>query len=126
MALNAEKTVGEIAAEFPAAVQVFEKQHIDYCCGGKHPLVDACRVAGASAEEVMEEIEIASHPENSDQTLDWNAAPLPQLVQHIVDKHHAWLYRQLPVIEQLMDRVVAAHGGKRPEPIVPGARDVLR
>ena len=33
MTLNTEKTVGEIAAEYPAAARVFEKHHIDYCCG---------------------------------------------------------------------------------------------
>ena len=70
MALSVEKTVGEIAAEFPAAVPVFEKHHIDYCCGGKHPLTEACRVAGARADEVMEEVEMASHAGNSGQELD--------------------------------------------------------
>ena len=47
-------------------------------------------------------------------------------MQHIVDKHHAWLYRQLPVIEQLMDRVADVHGGKRPETVFPLRRIFVR
>src|SRR5438094_466156 len=75
MTLNTEKTVGEIAAEYPAAARVFEKHHIDYCCGGKHPVVEACRVAGVRAEDVMTEVESTRRTAPAQQVPDWNAAP---------------------------------------------------
>ena len=37
-----EKTVREIALESPSSIRVFEALGIDYCCGGKKPLSDAC------------------------------------------------------------------------------------
>ena len=44
---NAEDvTVAEIAADSLAAVRVFEKYGIDYCCGGKRPLAEVCREKG--------------------------------------------------------------------------------
>jgi regulator of cell morphogenesis and NO signaling len=35
-------TVRDIAADSLAAVRVFEKFGIDYCCGGKRPLHEVC------------------------------------------------------------------------------------
>jgi regulator of cell morphogenesis and NO signaling len=39
------KTVGELAAENPAATRVFEELGIDYCCNGGNTLEQACRAA---------------------------------------------------------------------------------
>src|SRR5437867_11355086 len=75
MTLNAEKTVGEIAAEYPAAARVFEKHHIDYCCGGKHAVAETCRVAGVRAEDVMAEVGRASWTPLSQPVPDLNIAP---------------------------------------------------
>ena len=110
MTLNTERTVGEIAAEYPAAARVFEKHHIVYCCGGKHPVVEACRVAGVRAEDVMTEVETAGQTALARQAPDWNAAPLSEVVQHILDKHHAWLREELPLIGQLLKRMLELHG----------------
>jgi iron-sulfur cluster repair protein YtfE (RIC family) len=45
MTATTEKTVREIAAECPASVRVFETLGIDYCCGGRKSLRDACMTA---------------------------------------------------------------------------------
>ena len=52
------KTVGELAAENPAATRVFEKLGIDYCCGGSNTLEQACRAAGLPLETVRDSIEM--------------------------------------------------------------------
>ena len=36
------QTVREIALENPASIRVFESFGIDYCCGGRKPLAEAC------------------------------------------------------------------------------------
>ena len=43
MSVTTEKTVRELALEIPAATRIFEKLHIDYCCGGNRSLDEACR-----------------------------------------------------------------------------------
>jgi regulator of cell morphogenesis and NO signaling len=115
MVLSAEKSVGEIAAGIPGAARVFEKHHIDYCCGGKHPLADACRVAGLVVGEVLEEVEQASRTADPQGEPDWNLAPLQSLVQHLVDTHHTWVYLELPQIDQLIRAAAGRHGAGRPE-----------
>lgn len=119
MTLYDEKQVGEIAAEFPTAAGVLEKRHIGYSFRGKHPLVDACRMAGARARDVMEEVETATGTEQASGTPDWSTVPLWQLVQHILDRHHAWLRRELALIERMMEHVSDVHGTKRPNSILP-------
>jgi len=101
-----EKTVGQIAAENPAALRVFEKHHIDYCCGGKHSIGDACRVAGSSVEEVMEEVAGATRAPAEDpaEAKDWNHLPLGELIGYVEKGHHAWMSEELIVIAQLLDR----------------------
>ncbi len=35
-------TLRSIALEKPATIRVFERFHLDYCCGGNRPLEEAC------------------------------------------------------------------------------------
>ena len=109
MTLTAEKTIGEIAAEYPAASRVFEKHHIDYCCGGKRTLADACRVAGTAAGEIMEELAVSTPADR-----DWNSAPLAELVREIVERHHVWLHFELPLLDHLFALVAHSHADIRP------------
>jgi len=50
---------------------------------------------------------------------DWAEAPLWQLIEHIVHRHHSWLRQEMTLIEQMMDRVVEARGIKRFDSILP-------
>ena len=52
-----DRTVGQIAAEFPASVAVFEKHGIDFCCGGKIPIAEACGRKGLDPAVLLGEIE---------------------------------------------------------------------
>jgi regulator of cell morphogenesis and NO signaling len=114
MVISEEKTIGELAAEVPGAARVFEKYGIDYCCGGKHPIRAACQERGIALEALKEELEqaTASQPEPADR--DWNAAPLRDLIGHILLRHHACLRSALPRIEELFAKVVSIHGERQP------------
>ena len=57
--LQPETTVAEIAANSLAAIGVFERLGIDYCCGGKRPLADVCRDKGYRVDDVERELAIA-------------------------------------------------------------------
>ena len=97
-------TVKEIAATSLAAVKVFEKLGIDYCCGGKRPLVEVCREKGYDPDAVQRELDAAmagtDHPER-----DWNAASLGELIRHIIGTHHEYLRSQLAPIEARLEKV---------------------
>jgi len=45
---------------------------------------------------------------------DWNAAPLKDLIHHIVTKHHEYLKLELPRVGQRVRTVAQVHGAKDP------------
>lgn len=111
MLVSTEKTVGELAVESPVAAHVFEKHGIDYCCGGKKSLENACQERGIAPEALLGEL-TASKPEP--ESRDWKAAPLHDLIAHIVMRHHAYLKSELPRIADLFAKVLRAHGEREP------------
>ena len=49
----ATQTVREIALEQPSSIRVFEQFGIDYCCGGRKPLADACIAGNLKIDSVI-------------------------------------------------------------------------
>lgn len=108
MQISNTQTLGEIAGAFPAAVRILEDRGLDYCCGGKLSLGDACRQRGLDPATVAGEIESASEVPTG--TRDWRAATLTELAHHIVDRHHRFLEAELPRLSARLDKVRSAHG----------------
>ena len=97
-------TVAEIAAGSLAAVRVFERLGIDYCCGGKRPLIDVCRQKGYDAAAVRSELDEAEKT-TCDTPHDWNTAPLRELIDYIVNTHHEYLKREMPALSTRLEKV---------------------
>jgi regulator of cell morphogenesis and NO signaling len=113
--LNRELTVGEIAAQSPVSIRVFERRRIDFCCGGKTPFDAACIARGLDPEAVLQEIDCEAAriaPASADSDGQWQSAPLGTLADHILSTHHAYLKTQLPRIAAMFDQVLAAHGSR--------------
>ena len=108
--ISAEKTVGELVRERPSRARVFEAFGIDYCCGGKKPLSEACAKKGHDVDAVLESIKKvdSARPEGDD--TDFTAMPLDTLAQHIVTTHHAYLARELPRLQAMSAKVAKVHG----------------
>lgn len=98
------KTVAEIAAGSLGAVRVFERFGIDYCCGGKRPLADVCQEKGIDAAAVETALQQEASSGNG-HARDWSAAPLSELIGHIVSQHHEYLRRELPAIGARLEKV---------------------
>ena len=94
--------------------QVLEGFGIDYCCGGATPLGEACARQGVSVEEVCRELEKNDGAHLDVEQIDWEAEPMARLVDHIVQRHHAYLREQLPRLGGLLEKVVARHGEQHP------------
>jgi len=115
MAITATKTVRELAVEVPNATRVFEKLGIDYCCGGHRPLEEACASANVAIEDVLRALELGIDASQPIATRDWNTAPLGELVDHIVEKHHTYVKAEAPRLEALIAKVAGVHGKNHPE-----------
>jgi regulator of cell morphogenesis and NO signaling len=107
------RTVAEIAAGSLAAVRVFERFGIDYCCGGRRPLDEVCLEKGLAAEDVQRALDAAATQTAPDQR-DWSTAPLGELIRHIVETHHAYLVRELGPLADRVAKVERVYGA-RPE-----------
>ena len=115
MPITVTKTVRELAVELPNATRVFEKLGIDYCCGGHRPLEEACVSANVAVDDVLRALEQGSDASASLTTCDWNTAPLAELVDHIVNQHHAFVKSETPRLQALIAKVAGVHGHNHPE-----------
>ncbi|MDQ2656664.1 MAG: iron-sulfur cluster repair di-iron protein [Bacteroidota bacterium] len=102
-------TVAELAISHPWALSVFTKYNIDYCCGGNRSLDEACTRVGLNADKIRQEI--LSAPAQSStvpaRAENWSAS---LLADYIVQNHHEYVRNAIPEIEQLLEKVCAAHG----------------
>ena len=106
---DAKKTVREIALEEPHSIRVFENFGIDYCCGGRKPLAEACIARNVSVDEVLTALDYAASSA-APQPIDWAQTPLRELIEQIVAKHHSYVKAELPRLAALAQRVVNRHG----------------
>lgn len=107
-----ERTVGELAAEMPTSIRVFEAWKIDYCCGGRTPLTDACAAAGKSVEEFSTELARAAEVPGA---RDWSSETLASMAAHIVSTYHQYTREELATLAPIAEKVLGVHGDRRPE-----------
>ncbi len=100
--------VGEIVAANPGTAIVFRKLNIDYCCGGRISLAEACEGAGADPEEVLAELMEA----NDGNYLKFDRFEPDFLADYIVNVHHQYLYDNLPETEFYVNKVYTKHRDK--------------
>lgn len=108
-----DKTVREIALEHPEFIRVFEHFGIDYCCGGRKPLGEACRAASLSIDDVTAALDAAAASATPVET-DWSQLPMRLLIGHIVATHHAYVKAELPRLAAFAGKVVTRHGDTQP------------
>ena len=104
-----DRTVGQIVVDTPAAATVFDNHRIDYAGGGKDPLEVACGRVGVRPDLILEEIRMAVQTQIPTDLNDWHTAPMRDLINHIVNAHHAFLEVQLPLLENKISRSAGVH-----------------
>src|SRR3974390_1512228 len=107
------KTVAQIAIENPNAAREFEKLGIDYCCGGKQTLDEACAAANVSVDEVLSRLEKASSSRSA--TANFESMALTDLIAHISSTHHVFIRQESPRIQELANKVAPKHAASHPE-----------
>jgi regulator of cell morphogenesis and NO signaling len=113
--LDPNTTVGQLVAERPGRAEVFERLGIDYCCGGKLPLLLACSVKGLDVATVLQELEFCDAQGIEADADEWMPSAPGKLADFIVTTHHAYLRRELPRLDGTIDKVAEAHGCRHPE-----------
>ena len=115
MHIDPEMSVGEFATKHPATYSYFERNRIDYCCGGKRTLVSASTKAQKSWDTFAQELSSAAETEPPCERTEWATAPLETLVAHIVATYHATCREQMERLSPLAAKVYRVHGDAHPE-----------
>lgn len=118
--VTADMQVAASVTARPSRARVYEKYRIDYCCGGKIPVSEACEKKNIPVEQLVNEL--AEHDaltvaEDEVVHTRWEDAPLAELVDHIMAKHHAYVREELPRLLQKAERVATVHGYSHPETV---------
>jgi regulator of cell morphogenesis and NO signaling len=118
---DTERALGDLATAFPAAAKVLQRYRLDYGCGGRQPLGEACAAQNIDADAVLRDIEAAGA--GGADVARWDQRPLDELVQHILDRYHRPLRVELPRLIALADKVERAHADEPDRPA--GLADLL-
>lgn len=115
MTFNTSAIVRDIAQQLPSSIRVFEDLGIDYCCGGKKSIAEACQQFGVSPELLLQRLGELDEQLVEPDFAPWQEGSLTTLAQHIIQTHHAFLRNEIPRLNSLFEKVRARHGSARPE-----------
>lgn len=107
------QSLASIVTTHQQAAGVFEKYHLDFCCKGKRTLQEACRENKVNPADVL--LEIEQNPDTATEEKDPDTMALGELAGHIINRHHSYVRREMPLIEGYLQKVAAKHGGRHPE-----------
>lgn len=111
-----ESTIGELVSKDFRKAEVFKRFGLDFCCGGKKTLTKACKEKGLDVVQVEKELKaVEEQPTQSSQ--DYNQWELDFLADYIVNTHHNYVLRAIPVIFEYVNKVAKVHGERHPEAI---------
>ena len=106
-------TLSEIVTKDFNAVTVFEKYNLDFCCGGDKSVSEACDKEGLDALAVINEIQtIETKGKYTEKYSDWS---LDFLTDYIVNNHHSYVRRMIPVLAAHTQKIASVHGKNHPE-----------
>jgi regulator of cell morphogenesis and NO signaling len=107
-------TVGEIVAADFRTARVFEEFGIDFCCGGRQSIAEACENA-AIDQQTVERALRALPPVAEQDDRDVTRWSPDRLIDHILNHHHAYIRATLPSIGRQLAKLVEVHGRFHPE-----------
>ena len=108
-----EKTLAEIVTDNIRSAIIFEEAGLDFCCKGKRSLKDACAEKNVDVQKIVDELTNLCGSGNGTQNVnDWQ---LDFLVDYIMNNHHQYVRRMIPVITLHADKVASVHGKNHPE-----------
>ena len=109
-----EKTsVGDIVKNHFQTVKIFDEHQIDFCCGGKQSLLEACENKSLNTKEIISELEeVIKIPVLGPK---FNEMSLTELIEYIKKMHHSYVREQIPLISKLLNKIEEVHGHLHPE-----------
>jgi len=111
------KSVGEIVKLDFRAADVFSSYGIDFCCGGKISVAEACANAKTDESIVIGALEKMQNQTGS-AVHDFDSWNIGFLSDYIQNTHHQYVSKAIPQILPLAQKVADVHGEHHPEVVV--------
>ncbi|MBI5403394.1 MAG: iron-sulfur cluster repair di-iron protein [Ignavibacteriae bacterium] len=108
MNISKKSILGDVVRGNFKTAEIFESYGIDFCCGGSRTIESACAEKNIDAGELIKELEIAYINKNGNGIFDLMS--LDELIEHIVNVHHSFVSKMIPVISNHSLKVLNAHG----------------
>jgi regulator of cell morphogenesis and NO signaling len=112
MDIDESMTLADVVDAHPQLAREFEKRGLDYCCGGRSTLGEACARIGLDATSTIAELAAAT---TVSIPAEWTTMTAEILVDHIETKHHRYLWDELPRLTALIAKIGTVHGMRHPE-----------
>lgn len=109
-----EETLGQIAAKDLRKAVIFKKYGLDFCCGGKKTVKEACAEKGLDVTRIEQELQQADTIPAS-RPIPYGDWSLDFLADYIVNTHHSYVRKSLPDITSYSEKVMKVHGSQHPE-----------
>ena len=107
-----DKPLSEIVSNNFKTAHVFEQHGLNFCCGGRRTLQDACRSKGVDIDLVLEQLNDQIFEQNTG--VDPIQLSLGDLTDYIVNVHHAFVRQSVPLILRHILKIATKHGNTFP------------
>jgi len=115
MNLTTQNTLAEIVKTDFRSARIFENYNLDFCCKGNRALAEACNEKKLNADEILSEVtKVCTDKSSEKDSSNWK---IDELAHHILNTHHVYVKKMLPVILAHTQKVSEVHGSNHPEVI---------
>jgi len=100
----ADQPLAELAISIPMSTELFRKYRLDFCCGGKQTLKDACEKKSIEVNQIIVELQKL----DTGKKLEADQG-LKELVPYIITRYHEDLRKRIPELIKLSEKVERVH-----------------
>jgi len=105
------QSLASIVTTHHKTAYVLEKYGLDFCCGGKHTLANACQEKGLDATHIATELQsVIGLPDG--EMLNLETRSQNELINYIVSRHHQYMKEAMPAIHLHLSKVSTKHGNR--------------
>ena len=112
-AIDKDMSVHEIVSKDYRTADIFRKYGIEFCCGGKLALKIACDNRGVDTDMVIKDLHMVTRDLRiSSANLDFNEWDIDFITEYIVNIHHQYTRKAIPLLKIQLDQFAEGHKKK--------------
>ncbi|BBE20147.1 nitric oxide-dependent regulator DnrN or NorA [Aquipluma nitroreducens] len=114
MKISPDASVGEVVKINFKTASIFQKNNIDFCCGGDKTISEACANAGLDTDQLIGQLETIAEQIDADSQYI-NDLSLEELSTYIIKRHHTYVRESITTIKKNLEKICQVHGEHHPE-----------